>query len=228
MDLGLKQAFELMVVILVVALLFVLTGNLAKTDGGNSEKEHGSTWAGARAIIPSKPKVIYEKADEYTTQGRNYWDGTGTQPPMKPWATTEPANISMIKQQLPTPYKKGDRYEITFEAKSYSTAKNLNVQFGKVEDETPWSYKSEEEEKALHEKYMKQVLSRIDDKEYDRVNEKSFSLSNEWIPYSFTIEIGDADGGQADYAKELNISYRESLQKTDKVGVRNVKITKIK
>ena len=76
--------------------------------------------------------------------------------------------------------------------------------------------------------YNKQVLSKIDDSAFDRVNQKTFNISDTWQPYSFTIEIGDADGGQTDFKKEMKLTYRESLQKTDKVGIRNVKITKIR
>ena len=59
MDLGLKQAIELMVVILLVALLLVLTGNLTRKDSKQGKTEHSSLWSGARAIIPSKPQAIY-------------------------------------------------------------------------------------------------------------------------------------------------------------------------
>lgn len=222
MDLGLKQAIELMVVILLVALLLVMTGNLARKDSKQGKTEHSNLWSGAKAVIPSKPQAIYEKAEEYDVKSENYGKAGGLA------MGTEPQDRTLLSHTLQTPYNKGNRYIVSFEAKSYATAKHITAQFGEVEDKTPWSLKSKEEEERLEKIYNKQVLSRIDDSAFDRVNQKTFNISDTWQPYSFTIEIGNADGGQTDFKKEMKLTYRESLQKTDKVGIRNVKITKIK
>ena len=222
MDLELKQAIELMVVILLVALLLVLTGNLTRKDSKQGKTEHSNLWSGARAVIPSKPRVIYEKAEEYTAQGENYeakkWDGMGV----------EPDDITMFSNTLPAPYKKGDRYEISFEAKNYAEVDDFTVQFGEVAIRYYWAPIPAEEKQKLYEIYNKQVLSKIDDDSFDRVNRKTFSISNTWQSYSCIIEIGDTDGGRTDYTKKLTITYRQPIDKMERAGIRNVKITKIR
>ena len=51
MDLGLKQAIGLLVVIFLAALILMLTGSLSANDGSKAKNNHGALWSGAENVL---------------------------------------------------------------------------------------------------------------------------------------------------------------------------------
>lgn len=51
MDLGLKQAIGLLIVIFLAALILMLTGSLSANDGSKAKSNHGALWSGAENVL---------------------------------------------------------------------------------------------------------------------------------------------------------------------------------
>ena len=51
MDLGLKQAIGLLIVIFLAALILMLTGSLSANDGSRAKSNHGALWSGAENVL---------------------------------------------------------------------------------------------------------------------------------------------------------------------------------
>lgn len=51
MDIGVKQAFGVLIVIFLAALLLMLTGSLSANDGSKAKSNHGALWGGAENVL---------------------------------------------------------------------------------------------------------------------------------------------------------------------------------
>lgn len=75
MDLGLKQAIGLLIVIFLAALILMLTGSLSANDGSKAKSNHGALWSGAENVLLNASESDNLVTNGNLRRGLYGWDG---------------------------------------------------------------------------------------------------------------------------------------------------------
>lgn len=75
MDLGLKQAIGLLIVIFLAALILMLTGSLSSNDGSKAKSNHGALWSGAENVLLNASESDNLVTNGNLRRGMYGWDG---------------------------------------------------------------------------------------------------------------------------------------------------------
>lgn len=75
MDIGVKQAFGVLIVIFLAALLLMLTGSLSSNDGSKAKSNHGALWGGAENVLLNASESDNLVTNGNLRRGLYGWDG---------------------------------------------------------------------------------------------------------------------------------------------------------